>query len=189
MDKIVSRIRYRVYKQIVCIPLFAILLISMAWKPIIHNQCGKTYKKVIKLYSDNILAFEKYCEKYRMWQIPVLIVKDGPDIYLEETEDLDVYYFGDFAPSYSRKFMYMSKYYTTLEFPGSNKEILKFSNGTIIDSQTGKELLSLYGTDVAGEWNCDDEWVSGDQILFSPFSDSIKIRCLKDSISSIDSIY
>lgn len=156
---------------------------------LITGQREKTHRKFVKLYSDNILAFEKYCEKYKVWQIPVLIVKDGAAIYLEKTEDQDVYYFGDFTPSYSRKFIYMSKYYTTLEFPGSNKEILKFSNGTIIDSQTGKELLSLYGTDVAGEWNCDDEWVSGDQILFSPFSDSIKIRCLKDSISSIDSIY
>ena len=67
-----------------------------------------------------------------------------------------------------RKFMFMCKYYPTLEFSGSNNEIIKFDSGIIIDTQTGKRLLSLFGADVAGEWNCNDEWVYDDQILFSP---------------------
>lgn len=141
--------------------------ITVAGEPQDYVICGKTYKKIIELYSGNILAFEKYSEKYRVWQTPVLIVKDGPTIYLEETENKDVYYYGDFAPSDSRKFIYMGKYYTTLELPKSNNEILKFHSSIIIDCQTGKELLSLYGTDVMGEWNSNDEWVSGEQILFS----------------------
>jgi hypothetical protein len=51
----------------------------------------------------------------------------------------------------------------------TDKEILKFGGGHIVDAQTGERLLSLFGPDVAGEWNCNDEWISGDQILFSPY--------------------
>lgn len=136
--------------------------------------CGKTYKKIIKLYLNNILAFEKYSEKYRAWQIPVLIAKDGSTIYLENPEERDEYYYADFTPSHSRKFIYMSVLYltsdiVTVDLPESEpQEILKFSCGIIIDSQTGERLLNLFGADVAGEWNCNDEWVSGGKILFSP---------------------